>query len=72
MPLYEYRCGQCNHRFEKLIRSAAAADEAECPNCGSVGARRLVSTFAARFGSSFGGSFGGDMGGGCAPAVGGG
>lgn len=50
MPLYEYHCTQCNHRFEKLLRSAASAEEAECPSCGGNIVNRLPSTFATRFG----------------------
>lgn len=32
MPLYEYRCTQCGHRFEK-IQSFSAEPERECPKC---------------------------------------
>lgn len=32
MPLYEYRCTQCGHRFEK-IQSFGAEPEKECPKC---------------------------------------
>ena len=32
MPLYEYRCTQCGHRFEK-IQSFNAEPELECPKC---------------------------------------
>ena len=52
MPLYEYRCTQCNHRFEKLLRSVVAAAETACPSCGSAIVSRLPSTFAARSGDS--------------------
>jgi putative FmdB family regulatory protein len=42
MPLYEYQCKQCGHRFER-IQSFAAPDEKECPVCqGEV--ERLIST----------------------------
>jgi putative FmdB family regulatory protein len=30
--LYEYRCTQCGHRFEK-IQSFSAEPETECPKC---------------------------------------
>ncbi len=46
MPVYEYRCGGCGHRFEKLIRSVAAAGPAVCPQCQSSGAQREMSRFA--------------------------
>jgi putative FmdB family regulatory protein len=32
LPLYEYRCTQCGHRFEK-IQSFNAEPETECPKC---------------------------------------
>ena len=32
MPLYEYRCKQCGHQFEK-IQSFSAPEEKECPVC---------------------------------------
>jgi putative FmdB family regulatory protein len=42
MPLYEYQCKQCGHRFE-LIQSFSAEDPKECPVChGEV--ERLIST----------------------------
>jgi putative FmdB family regulatory protein len=52
MPLYEYRCKACGHRFEK-IQSFSAPDEKECPACqGEV--ERLISAPAVQFkGSGF-------------------
>jgi len=42
MPLYEFQCKQCGHRFER-IQSFSAPDEKECPVCkGEV--ERLIST----------------------------
>jgi putative FmdB family regulatory protein len=42
MPLYEYQCKKCGHRFE-LIQSFSAQDAKECPVCqGEV--ERLIST----------------------------
>ena len=32
LPLYEYRCMQCSHRFEKL-QNFSAESEVECPIC---------------------------------------
>ena len=52
MPLYEYRCKQCGHRFEK-IQTYSAPDEKECPVCKSE-VERLISAPAAHFkGSGF-------------------
>ncbi|MDQ3833956.1 MAG: zinc ribbon domain-containing protein [Actinomycetota bacterium] len=46
MALYEYKCSDCEERFE-LMRPMSAADErAECPECGGAETRRLISNFA--------------------------
>jgi putative FmdB family regulatory protein len=42
MPLYEYQCKKCGHRFER-IQTYSAEDAKECPLCqGEV--ERLIST----------------------------
>jgi putative FmdB family regulatory protein len=47
VPLYEYRCKQCGHMFEK-IQSFSAPEEKECPVChGEV--ERLISAPAIQF-----------------------
>jgi putative FmdB family regulatory protein len=50
MPLYEYRCKECGHRFEK-IQSFSASDEKECPLCKSE-VERLISAPAVHFSGS--------------------
>ncbi len=47
MPLYEYKCRSCGHRFELLQRMGEGATEVECPRCGERTAEKLLSTFAA-------------------------
>ncbi|MBW3623128.1 MAG: zinc ribbon domain-containing protein [Armatimonadetes bacterium] len=49
MPIFEYRCKNCDHPFEILVRSSAQADVA-CPACRSEEVTRLLSTFASRSG----------------------
>lgn len=47
MPLYEYRCKNCGHQFEK-IQSFSAPEEKECPVCqGPV--EKLISASAIQF-----------------------
>lgn len=36
MPLYEYACGACGHRFEKLQNRDAGPPE-QCPKCDALG-----------------------------------
>ncbi len=43
MPLYEYYCNNCNHKFEKLQGMNAAGSD--CPVC-EAPARRSISVFA--------------------------
>lgn len=43
MPLYEYDCRGCRHRFETLVR---ATDVPSCPSCGSPDLDRVLSLFA--------------------------
>ncbi len=46
MALYEYKCAECEERFD-LMRPMSAADEAaECPECGSGESQRVISNFA--------------------------
>ena len=47
MPLYEYKCVKCGHRFEK-IESMSASDIKKCPKCGAK-AERQVSRSAIQF-----------------------
>jgi putative FmdB family regulatory protein len=52
MPLYEYECQACGHRFE-LIQKFSDAPPAACPKCGGV-VEKLVSSPAIQFkGSGF-------------------
>ena len=44
MPLYEYHCPSCQHRFDKLQPMSAAG--ADCPRCEQP-AKRAISVFAA-------------------------
>jgi putative FmdB family regulatory protein len=45
MPIFEYRCRECGHRFDAFFRRADEADREEvaCPVCGSEKARKLFS-----------------------------
>jgi putative FmdB family regulatory protein len=47
MPIYEYKCNACAHVFDELVPMDTEGDNLKCPKCGHVGARRLVSAFAA-------------------------
>ena len=40
MPIYEYRCRDCNVTFEMLVRAGTVVT---CPHCGSVSLDKLIS-----------------------------
>jgi putative FmdB family regulatory protein len=46
MPIYEYRCGGCQRKFEQIVLRGRALEEAVCPRCGSREVERLLSSFA--------------------------
>ncbi len=46
MALYEYKCADCEERFDLMRPMSAADDPAPCPECGSVESRRVISSFA--------------------------
>lgn len=45
MPLYEYRCGSCRHRFTLLLGMTSEQPDQQCPRCGAAEVRRLISRF---------------------------
>ena len=52
MPIYEYQCGRCGERFERIQKFSDPPVDA-CPSCGGV-VERLLSSPAIQFkGSGF-------------------
>jgi putative FmdB family regulatory protein len=47
MPLYEYQCNQCKHRFEKIQKFSDKILK-KCPKCGGV-LEQVVSAPAVQF-----------------------
>lgn len=47
MPLYEYSCRECGHRFEVLQRMNEGSEGLDCPRCGHPEVSKQFSTFAA-------------------------
>lgn len=45
MPIYEYKCENCDHRMEKLQKISDEPAKT-CPECGEDGLRKLVSAAA--------------------------
>ena len=62
MPIYEYTCKKCDHRFEQLVRTMSGSEQKfTCPACGSDQTARALSVFAA-VSSGGGGKSAGDAG----------
>jgi putative FmdB family regulatory protein len=48
MPIYEYECAACGHRFERIQKFSDALVE-ECPSCGERKVQKLLSSPAIQF-----------------------
>ena len=48
MPMYEYECTACGHRFERIQKFSDPPIE-ECPNCGAHEVQKLLSSPAIQF-----------------------
>ena len=45
MPIYEYTCRKCEHRFESLVRKPSETPKT-CPKCGTAKPVKAFSSFA--------------------------
>ena len=46
MPLYEYECSKCQHKFSEIILEKEEEKKLRCPKCKSKKWERLFSSFA--------------------------
>ena len=44
MPIFEYLCGECGHKFEAIV---LGGQKAECPKCHTAKLEQQLSTFSA-------------------------
>jgi putative FmdB family regulatory protein len=51
MPIYEFECGSCGHRFDRL-QKLSDADPTVCPACDAPHLRRMVSAPSFRLAGS--------------------
>ncbi|MEO0136277.1 MAG: zinc ribbon domain-containing protein [candidate division WOR-3 bacterium] len=49
MPVFEFRCCDCNFKFEELILKKSEIENIRCPQCSSKNIEKLFSIFG--FGS---------------------
>lgn len=47
MPLYDFACGDCGSKFERLVRKEAEVATLDCPKCGGLHVNRELSLPAA-------------------------
>jgi putative FmdB family regulatory protein len=47
MPIFEYRCKQCEH-VTSFLEKAGSTKSHVCEKCGSKATEKLLSTFAAK------------------------
>ena len=53
MPIFEFRCKNCNHVYEEfMFSSETSIDELKCPSCGESGPEKLMSAFCSSGNSS--------------------
>ena len=45
MPIFEYTCSNCGHKFEKLILSSRRKRQLQCPQCSSRDVHKDISLF---------------------------
>jgi putative FmdB family regulatory protein len=48
MPIYEYECAACGHRFERIQKFSDPPVDT-CPNCGEAKVHKLLSSPAIQF-----------------------
>ncbi|MBN2054021.1 zinc ribbon domain-containing protein [bacterium] len=63
MPIYEYRCDECDRIFSAIRQVGQNAEGLVCPRCGGTQINKVFSMFAAKSGQG-----GGDKGGSCRPS----
>lgn len=47
MPIFEYQCRNCQHKFEVMLKTKKEAP-GKCPQCGSIELNKLFSTAAVK------------------------
>jgi len=53
MPLYEYRCSDCNISFTELRSFSEKDSQIDCPKCECIETKLSLSSFSVRGGDNF-------------------
>ncbi|MFQ5861722.1 MAG: zinc ribbon domain-containing protein [Candidatus Brocadiales bacterium] len=59
MPIYEFNCTSCTHRFEEYFSSSTQKRAVGCPECGGKEVEKVFSVFGMGANSSNNASSGG-------------
>lgn len=59
MPIYEFRCQHCDHRFQKLCSLGEKGENITCPSCKATNPKRVMSGFTLNNPGALAGSRGG-------------
>jgi len=57
MPIFEYQCKDCNHKFDILHKSINNIEKVECPKCKSQNTKKLLSSFSVTIGGGSSANF---------------
>ncbi|MCP3887413.1 MAG: zinc ribbon domain-containing protein [Desulfobulbaceae bacterium] len=52
MPIYEYKCNECDKIFELITLSGNSEEKIECPSCKSNDINKLISAGSIRSNST--------------------
>ena len=52
MPIFEYKCSDCDTKFEVLHKSSVNQNDVSCPKCNSNKSKKLFSSFSSTFNTS--------------------
>ncbi|WP_084170881.1 FmdB family zinc ribbon protein [Desulfofalx alkaliphila] len=58
MPIYEFRCQSCQHKFERLCQLGETGENLTCPKCQANKPKRVMSSFRSDSADSLRGSRG--------------
>ncbi len=57
MPIYEYKCNNCDKKFEFFHKSIKSEEHVTCPQCNSSEIVKVFSKFSASVSSSSSGNY---------------
>jgi putative FmdB family regulatory protein len=58
MPIFEYKCSECNTKFDFLHKSTTKIEDVHCPTCDSIKNQKLFSAFSSSINSDVHKSYG--------------